>query len=72
MSDSNTKVNENLPLPHFPAKIEKQFRDELISNAKKNCVSFTEMYVDCARNRTFSIAWACRKQLNDMNNCMKQ
>lgn len=71
MSNSNTQ-NEHLPLPYFPAHIEKQMRDELISNAKENCVSFTEMYVDCVRNRTVSIVWACRKQLHDMNNCMKQ
>jgi len=50
-------------------------RDLIISNlmkeeAKVTCDPFLKAFKKCAHNRTFSLAWACRKEHRAMKECM--
>lgn len=60
------------PVPEVPKGVEVTLMKQLKETARRMCAPAIEEYGNCTRNRTFSIVWACRKQLNQMNDCMKQ
>ncbi|CAG8456823.1 11423_t:CDS:2 [Funneliformis mosseae] len=41
-------------------------------NARTNCASLIQEFVDCTTGRVVSVAWACRSQLKAMNNCLNK
>lgn len=45
---------------------------QLRKRAIHQCQEKTEAFVACSENRLFSVVWACRKQLNELNECTKQ
>ncbi|CAH3171467.1 unnamed protein product [Porites lobata] len=52
-------------------------KDALISNmmkekAKITCDSAVKAFTKCAHQRTFSLAWACRKEHKAMKDCMEK
>ncbi len=45
---------------------------KLKQHAMKKCRAEAAAYAECADGRTFSVVWACRQHLNDLNGCLKQ
>lgn len=39
--------------------------------AYKKCDPIVQEFVECSRNRLFSVAWACRDQSRRMNQCIR-
>jgi hypothetical protein len=44
-------------------------RYRMRSHAMKQCESAADAYVQCTRERTFSIAWACRDVFRALKEC---
>ncbi|KAF8718857.1 hypothetical protein HU200_025165 [Digitaria exilis] len=40
--------------------------------ALKECDFYCSKYAECARGRTFSVVWQCRKQAKELNECLHQ
>lgn len=55
-----------------PAKVEEQMRSKLKQKALKRCDALVRTYVECTKERTLSVVWACRDPLRDMNACLQQ
>ncbi len=36
----------------------------------KKCGDKAKAYAQCAEGRTFSVVWACRPALNELNDCL--
>lgn len=45
---------------------------QLRKRAIHQCQEKTEAFVACSEHRLFSVVWACRRQLNELNECTKQ
>ena len=46
-------------------------RYQLRIRSFKQCQETTEAFVSCSEGRLFSTTWACREQLNSLNQCTK-
>ena len=57
------------PLPLSAAQ-EAQVRDIYYKNVRSQCAAEIKDFAACARNRTFSLSWACRAEQFAMNSCM--
>ncbi|KAI5785936.1 cytochrome c oxidase biogenesis protein Cmc1 like-domain-containing protein [Geopyxis carbonaria] len=57
------------PLPLSAAQ-EGQVRDFYYARVRGLCAEEIRIFAECARNRTVSATWACRKQRAGMNQCM--
>ena len=62
-----------LPLPHAssivpPVPAALFFR--LKEHGFEKCKAYSVAYADCCRGRVFSMAWACRKQMHELSDCM--
>ncbi|KAI0456295.1 cytochrome c oxidase biogenesis protein Cmc1 like-domain-containing protein [Xylaria acuta] len=76
-SSSGSKGNEEerLPMPSrnplpLSASQEAQVREVFNARVRERCSDEIKAFADCARNRTFSIPFACRALSHAMNNCM--
>ncbi|OTA97065.1 hypothetical protein M434DRAFT_66367 [Hypoxylon sp. CO27-5] len=75
-STSNTRDNDRgLPMPSrnplpLSASQEAQVREVFNARVRQLCADEIKAFADCARNRTFSIPFACRDASHRMNNCM--
>jgi len=49
---------------------ESQVRDVYYARVRGLCGEEIRLFAECARNRTISATWACRKQRVGMNSCM--
>ncbi|SHO79498.1 Similar to S.cerevisiae protein CMC1 (Copper-binding protein of the mitochondrial intermembrane space) [Malassezia sympodialis ATCC 42132] len=49
-----------------------KFMKEKKHEAFKKCDPIVQEFVECSRNRLFSVAWACRKQNRAMYECLLQ
>tara|TARA_B110001452_G_C15094221_1_gene381648 strand:- start:191 stop:559 length:369 start_codon:yes stop_codon:yes gene_type:complete len=47
-------------------------RKLLLAEARDKCAETRALYVGCAMGRTLSLAWACRDEFRDFNDCLKQ
>jgi Cytochrome c oxidase biogenesis protein Cmc1 like len=47
-------------------------RSKMKAKALKECDHFCEKYAQCASGRTLSVIWRCRKEANDLNECLHQ
>ncbi|GAW25630.1 putative cytochrome c oxidase biogenesis protein [Rosellinia necatrix] len=66
---------ERLPMPSrnplpLSASQEAQVREVFNARVRAHCSEDIKAFADCARNRTFSIPFACRALSHAMNNCM--
>ncbi|RYP70728.1 hypothetical protein DL769_004878 [Monosporascus sp. CRB-8-3] len=66
---------ERLPMPSrnplpLSASQEAQVREVFNARVRKLCADEIKAFADCARNRTFSIPFACRRLSTAMNSCM--
>ncbi|KAI8629660.1 hypothetical protein F5Y19DRAFT_73150 [Xylariaceae sp. FL1651] len=66
---------ERLPMPSrnplpLSASQEAQVREVFNARVRALCSDDIKAFADCARNRTFSIPFACRALSHAMNNCM--
>ncbi|RYP04283.1 hypothetical protein DL764_004546 [Monosporascus ibericus] len=66
---------ERLPMPSrnplpLSASQEAQVREVFNARVRKLCADEIKAFADCARNRTFSIPFACRRLSTAMNGCM--
>jgi len=58
--------------PHpLNASQEAEIRELYYKNVRSYCADAIKEFVDCARGRTVSVAWACRSLNRSMNECMK-
>ncbi|KAI5918242.1 cytochrome c oxidase biogenesis protein Cmc1 like-domain-containing protein [Camillea tinctor] len=57
------------PLP-LSASQEAQVREVFNDRVRKLCSEEIQAFADCARNRTFSVTFACRALSRQMNGCM--
>ncbi|KAI0126599.1 hypothetical protein BJ170DRAFT_412708 [Xylariales sp. AK1849] len=57
------------PLP-LSASQEAQVREVFNARVRGLCADEIKAFADCARNRTFSIPFACRTLSHNMNSCM--
>ncbi|KAI0467171.1 cytochrome c oxidase biogenesis protein Cmc1 like-domain-containing protein [Xylaria cf. heliscus] len=69
------KEEERLPMPSrnplpLSASQEAQVREVFNARVRERCSPEIKAFADCARNRTFSIPFACRTLSHAMNNCM--
>lgn len=46
-------------------------KKQMAADALDLCAEKRAVYVECARGRSFSIAWACRDVFKDFNDCLK-
>lgn len=53
-------------------KAEEALIYKLKQHAMKRCGETAKAYAQCAEGRTFSVVWACRSQLNDLNACLHE
>eukprot|EP00892_Ulva_mutabilis_P004817 jgi/Ulvmu1/2707/UM014_0163.1 len=58
--------------PEVPKKVESAMIYQLRKRAIHKCQEKTEAFVACSEKRLFSVVWACRGQLNELNECTKQ
>lgn len=47
-------------------------RSKMKAMALKECKTSLAAFADCARGRTVSVVWACRKEAEEMNECLHQ
>jgi COX assembly mitochondrial protein 1 len=57
------------PLPLSAAQ-EAQVRDLYYKKVRSQCATEIKEFAACARNRTFSLSWACKAEQFAMNSCM--
>ncbi|PKA64879.1 hypothetical protein AXF42_Ash011481 [Apostasia shenzhenica] len=57
---------------HVKKKVEEALRSKMKHKALKECDSYVAKYAECALGRTLSIVWICRKQANELNQCLHQ
>ncbi|KAI0538936.1 cytochrome c oxidase biogenesis protein Cmc1 like-domain-containing protein [Xylaria digitata] len=67
--DGRLLVPSRNPLP-LSASQEAQVREVFNARVRAHCADDIKAFADCARNRTFSIPFACRALSHAMNNCM--
>ncbi|WVZ56303.1 hypothetical protein U9M48_006853 [Paspalum notatum var. saurae] len=53
-------------------KEEEALRSIMKQKALKECDFYCSKYAECARGRTFSVVWQCRKQAKELNECLHQ
>ncbi|KAJ7376368.1 hypothetical protein OS493_035113 [Desmophyllum pertusum] len=46
-------------------------KDWMHQKAKLNCNSLVQAFLDCAQDRTISLAWTCRPEHKAMKQCME-
>ncbi|KAK8043606.1 hypothetical protein PG993_006036 [Apiospora rasikravindrae] len=68
-------ATEGLPMPSrnplpLSASQEAQVREVFNTRVRMQCQDEIKAFADCARNRTFTIPFACRKMSHQMNSCM--
>lgn len=51
-------------------KVDETLRKHLVSKARDRCMSLIEDFGKCTDGKFFSVAWSCRTQFNEMNECM--
>ncbi|KIW12627.1 hypothetical protein PV08_09905 [Exophiala spinifera] len=70
---STTRTENNLhnPLP-LSASQESEVRKLYYARVRTRCADEIKQFADCARGRTFSVAWTCRAEHRAMNSCMIQ
>lgn len=61
MADSPVAVSQ---------KVDETLRKHLVSKARDRCASLIEDFGKCTDGKFFSVAWSCRTQFNEMNECM--
>ncbi|KAI1751821.1 cytochrome c oxidase biogenesis protein Cmc1 like-domain-containing protein [Xylaria castorea] len=74
-SGGKAEEEERLPMPSrnplpLSASQEAQVREVFNARVRERCSDDIKAFADCARNRTFSIPFACRTLSHAMNNCM--
>ncbi|CAL4913621.1 unnamed protein product [Urochloa humidicola] len=57
---------------HVKKKVEEALRSKMKQKALKECDFYCSKYAECARGRTFSVVWQCRKQAKELNECLHQ
>ena len=57
------------PLPLSPSQ-EAEVRKLYHKRVRDKCAGVVKDFADCARGRTFSVAWQCKDQHLAMNSCM--
>ncbi|KAI3324815.1 hypothetical protein HD806DRAFT_534276 [Xylariaceae sp. AK1471] len=72
---SSKGEEERLPMPSrnplpLSASQEAQVREVFNARVRGLCADEIKAFAECARNRTFSIPFACRALSHAMNNCM--
>jgi hypothetical protein len=65
-------IDIDAPAPEVPKGVEVVLMKQMKEVARRLCYPKIEQYRDCTYNKTFSIVWACRPQLNEMNDCLHQ
>ncbi|KAJ9623800.1 uncharacterized protein PV06_10295 [Exophiala oligosperma] len=70
---STTRTENNLhnPLP-LSASQESEVRKLYYARVRARCADEIKQFADCARGKTFSVAWTCRTEHRAMNSCMIQ
>ncbi|CAN6478775.1 unnamed protein product [Victoria cruziana] len=53
-------------------KVEEALRSKMKEKALKECNDYVAKYAECAKGRTISVAWRCRQQANELNECLHQ
>ncbi|KAF2972528.1 hypothetical protein GQX73_g1168 [Xylaria multiplex] len=69
VEDERLPIPSRNPLP-LSASQEAQVREVFNARVRAHCADDIKAFADCARNRTFSIPFACRALSHAMNNCM--
>lgn len=54
----------------IPNLIEEGLKRKLNEYSLKKCDSFVKNLRECTKNRTVSIFWACKKEVNTLNECL--
>ncbi|KAL5219260.1 hypothetical protein ABZP36_019944 [Zizania latifolia] len=57
---------------HVKKKVEEALRSKMKQKALKDCDFYCSKYAECARGRTFTVVWQCRKQAKELNDCLHQ
>ncbi|KAI0099222.1 cytochrome c oxidase biogenesis protein Cmc1 like-domain-containing protein [Nemania sp. FL0031] len=75
-SRSGSGDEERLPMPSrnplpLSASQEAQVREVFNARVRTLCADEIKAFADCARNRTFTIPFACRALSHAMNSCMQ-
>eukprot|EP01027_Heterolobosea_sp_BB2_P027368 GEZU01042715.1.p1 GENE.GEZU01042715.1~~GEZU01042715.1.p1 ORF type:complete len:130 (+),score=32.74 GEZU01042715.1:52-441(+) len=59
-----------LPDGSIPAQIDEALKLKLKKWAMKKCATEARTFVDCTKDKVFSIPWKCRDSFNDFNDCL--
>ncbi|PHH82852.1 hypothetical protein CDD82_4585 [Ophiocordyceps australis] len=68
-TEKRPQVPSSNPLP-LSASQEAQVRDIFHARVRQRCAQEIQDFAACARDRTFTVSFACRKQHRAMNGCM--
>lgn len=55
---------------HVKKKVEEALRSKMKQKALKECDMYAAKYAECARGKTLSVVWQCRKQAKELNECL--
>eukprot|EP00249_Psilotum_nudum_P000673 c12765_g1_i1 orf=304-576(+) len=53
-------------------KVEEALRSKMKARALKECDALVAKFADCAKGRTLSVAWRCRAESRELNECLHQ
>ncbi|XP_031491611.1 uncharacterized protein LOC116258563 [Nymphaea colorata] len=68
MANLQERAREN----QVKKKVEEALRSKMKEKALKECNGYVAKYAECAKGRTISVAWRCRQQANELNECLHQ
>ncbi|KAF8472154.1 cytochrome c oxidase biogenesis protein Cmc1 like-domain-containing protein [Kalaharituber pfeilii] len=68
-STNKPALPSSKPLP-LSATQEQQVRDIYHARVRGLCAKEIKEFAECARNRTITATWKCKKQRSEMNSCM--
>ncbi|KAF3443902.1 hypothetical protein FNV43_RR13592 [Rhamnella rubrinervis] len=57
---------------HVKKKVEEALRSKMKQKALKECSQLASKYAECASGRTISVVWQCRRQAEELNDCLHQ
>ncbi|KAK8951388.1 hypothetical protein KSP39_PZI003287 [Platanthera zijinensis] len=46
-------------------------RSKMKQKALKECDNYVAKYAECASGKTLSVIWLCRRQANELNECLR-
>mmetsp|Transcript_8963 Transcript_8963/g.16132 ORF Transcript_8963/g.16132 Transcript_8963/m.16132 type:complete len:98 (-) Transcript_8963:1325-1618(-) len=67
-----TENSAELDISTVPKKAEAALVYKQKAHARQQCKDILGVYVECCKTHTFTTIWACRQQMNEVNQCLSE